>query len=126
MINKTIVIERMLKLMIKEAKNKNRLVKGLKESIKIIIRNKAGFCILANHAKWKKYRTTIVYLSKIHKIPLIIIWSRKLLGRLTGLLRRRKTIKKKYKILSCSTCVILKSKKLYFLRCINKLINKLS
>ena len=43
MINKTIVIERMLKLMIKEAKNKNRLVRGLKECIKIIIRVKNFF-----------------------------------------------------------------------------------
>ena len=42
------------------------------------------FCILAHHAKWKKYRTAMIGLCTQYEIPIVIIWSRKLLGRLSG------------------------------------------
>jgi len=106
--SKIVLVEKFLKLAIKEAYSKNILVCGINEISKKIIEGKGLLCILAKNCQIKNYRITVKALCWIYNIKLILIRCRKKLGRICKLLERHKSSRSKFKIIPCSVCLIMK------------------
>mmetsp|Transcript_12060 Transcript_12060/g.16722 ORF Transcript_12060/g.16722 Transcript_12060/m.16722 type:complete len:112 (-) Transcript_12060:279-614(-) len=106
-VKKLMMIEKFLKILIKEATKKNLIVKGIKETIKFIIRGHGYVCILAKNCNKKQFKIAVKTLCWIYKVKLIIINDKKKLGRLCKTLKRKKSLKHTFKIIPCSVCLIL-------------------
>mmetsp|Transcript_12731 Transcript_12731/g.15095 ORF Transcript_12731/g.15095 Transcript_12731/m.15095 type:complete len:118 (+) Transcript_12731:376-729(+) len=109
-LKKLMIIEKFLKILIKEATKKNLIVKGIKETIKFIIRGYGYACILAKNCNKKQYKIAIKTLCWIYKVKIFIINDKKKLGRLCKILKRKKSTKHSFKIIPCSVCLILRTK----------------
>ncbi|AIB09965.1 40S ribosomal protein S12 (nucleomorph) [Lotharella oceanica] len=121
--SKSILVERAVKIVIKEARFKKLLVSGLKETIKFIIQKNGYLCVLAKNCDLKSYRVTIKVLCLKLNVKLIIFSNKKRLGRLTRQIKRKKHVKYNFKVIPCSTCLIIDSKRLNKERGYYKFIN---
>jgi len=106
---KNLIVEKLLKIIIREARIKGHLVCGLKETIKMILKKKGIICLLAKNCEIKPYRVALKALCKAKKVKLFIVISRRKLGRYCKLINRNHKWKNKFKIIPCSSCLIMKS-----------------
>nr|BAS01458.1 ribosomal protein S12 [Lotharella vacuolata]BAS01677.1 ribosomal protein S12 [Lotharella vacuolata] len=105
--SKSILIERAIKIVIKEARIKRLLVSGLKETIKFIIQKNGYLCVLAKNCELKSYRISIKALCLKLNVKIVIFSNKKRLGRLTRQIKRKKHMKFNYKIIPCSSCLVI-------------------
>mmetsp|Transcript_27905 Transcript_27905/g.44415 ORF Transcript_27905/g.44415 Transcript_27905/m.44415 type:complete len:144 (+) Transcript_27905:1159-1590(+) len=109
-IKKSLIVEKLLKIIIRESRIKGFLVCGLKETAKFILKEKGYICLLARNCDIKPYKIAIKALCRLKNVKLFIVSSRRKLGRYCKLLNRSHKWKKSYKITPCSSCLVLKSK----------------
>eukprot|EP01126_Amoeba_proteus_P008919 TRINITY_DN13389_c0_g1_i4.p1 TRINITY_DN13389_c0_g1~~TRINITY_DN13389_c0_g1_i4.p1 ORF type:complete len:137 (-),score=28.13 TRINITY_DN13389_c0_g1_i4:176-586(-) len=96
-----------LKIVLKKALVHDGIVRGLRECVRALDRQEAQLCVLATDCEEKDYVALITALAKEHKIPLIEVPQRQLLGEWAGLYKLD-TSSNPRKIVKTS-CVVVKS-----------------
>ncbi|KRZ15659.1 40S ribosomal protein S12, partial [Trichinella zimbabwensis] len=82
------------------------LAKGLREAVKALDKRQAHLCVLANNCDEEMYIKLVKALCASHKIPLICVDDKMLLGQYVGLCKFDKEGQAR-KVVKCS-CVVVK------------------